>query len=30
MKEPCLKVNREKTHVGSVHGQKYLGYSFNM
>ncbi len=23
-----LKVNREKTHVGSVHGQKYLGYSF--
>ncbi len=25
-----LKVNREKTHVGSVHGQKYLGYSFNM
>ena len=25
-----LKVNREKTHVGSVHGQKFLGYSFNM
>lgn len=25
-----LKVNREKTHVGSVYGQKYLGYSFNM
>ena len=23
-----LKVNREKTHVGSVNGQKYLGYSF--
>lgn len=22
-----LKVNREKTHVGSVHGQKFLGYS---
>lgn len=25
-----LKVNREKTHVGSVHGQKFLGYSFYM
>ena len=25
-----LKVNREKTHVGSVQGQKFLGYSFNM
>ena len=25
-----LKVSREKTHVGSVHGQKFLGYSFNM
>ena len=25
-----LKVNREKTHVGSVNGQKFLGYSFNM
>ena len=25
-----LKVNREKTHIGSVHGQKFLGYSFNM
>ena len=25
-----LKVNREKTHVGSVHGQKFLGYSFKM
>lgn len=25
-----LKVNREKTHAGSVHGQKFLGYSFNM
>ena len=25
-----LKVNREKTHVGSVHGQKFPGYSFNM
>ena len=25
-----LKVNREKTHVGSVHGQKFLGYSFNI
>lgn len=25
-----LKVNREKTHVGSVHGQKFLGYSFHM
>lgn len=25
-----LKVNREKTHVGSVHGQKFLGYSFRM
>ena len=25
-----LKVNREKTHVGSVHGQKFLGYPFNM
>ena len=25
-----LKVKREKTHVGSVHGQKFLGYSFNM
>ena len=23
-----LKVNREKTHVGSVNGQKFLGYSF--
>lgn len=25
-----LKVNREKPHVGSVIGQKFLGYSFNM
>ena len=25
-----LKVNREKTHVGSVHGQKFLGYTFYM
>lgn len=25
-----LKVNREKTHVGSVQGQKFLGYSFYM
>lgn len=25
-----LKVNREKTHVGSVNGQKFLGYSFYM
>lgn len=25
-----LKVNRGKTHVGSVYGQKFLGYSFNM
>lgn len=25
-----LKVNREKTHVGSVNGQKFLGYSFHM
>ena len=25
-----LKVNREKTHVGSVQVQKFLGYSFNM
>ena len=23
-----LKVNREKTHVGSVNGQKFLGYTF--
>ena len=27
-KKLFLKVNREKTHVGSVNGQKYLGYSF--
>ena len=27
-KKLFLKVNREKTHVGSVSGQKYLGYSF--
>lgn len=25
-----LKVNREKTHADSAHGQKFLGYSFNM
>lgn len=25
-----LKVSREKTHVGSVHGQKFPGCSFNM
>lgn len=25
-----LRVNREKTHVGSVLGQKFLGYSFGM
>ena len=25
-----LKVNREKTHVGSIQGQKFLGYSFYM
>lgn len=25
-----LKVNREKTRTGNVHGQKFLGYSFNM
>jgi len=25
-----LRVNREKTQTGSVHGQKFLGYSFNM
>ena len=25
-----LKVNREKMHVGSGLGQKFLGYSFNM
>lgn len=25
-----LNVNRETTHVGSVNGQKFLGYSFNM
>ena len=28
-KELFLKVNREKTHVGGVNGQKYLGYSFH-
>ena len=27
-KKLFLKVNRAKTHVGSVNGQKYLGYSF--
>ena len=27
-KKLFLKVNREKTHVGSVNGRKYLGYSF--
>ena len=27
-KKLFLKVNREKSHVGSVNGQKYLGYSF--
>ena len=27
-KKLFLKVNREKTHVGRVNGQKYLGYSF--
>ena len=27
-KKLFLKVNREKTHLGSVSGQKYLGYSF--
>ena len=27
-KKLFLKVNREKTHVGSVNGQKYLGHSF--
>lgn len=25
-----LKVNHEKTHVGSVHGQKFLGYAFKV
>ena len=25
-----LKVNREKTTVGSIHGKKFLGYSFGM
>ena len=25
-----LKVNREKTHVGSIEGQRFLGYSFDM
>ena len=29
-KKLFLKVNLEKTHVGSVHGQRFLGYSFNM
>ncbi len=29
-KKLFLKVNREKTHVGSVQGQKFLGYSFYM
>ena len=29
-KKLFLKVNREKTRVGSVHGQKFLGYAFGM
>ena len=29
-KRLCLKVNREKTEVGSIIGMKYLGYSFRI